>query len=172
MRDYKSDENGTSRLNVKEWTALRILVTLIDSFEEDGSVLHRRAKLADPKAWNTLRLAEAWSMKAYETILKTIPPDQKVTVLTELSNTKLSVYAKAPVTGTPKGVVYCERDAFVRLVNHAIQLECLFCEKNRGESKRCQLRKDIQAVFPYSIDINEKDDQCVFAGLTQIPVQD
>lgn len=168
--ERKHDEAGRVRLSMREWNAIRVMHASIDSFLKDSPVLKKRLQEETEGGWRICRLAETYVSKLDAILMKTVPTKQLVQMKAEMANTHLYVRVEAAAGNLPAGVVYVEQNAFIRMVNRAVQMQCFTCDKTAKEARRCDLCKDIQAIFPYSIELGTENDECIFAGLCELPV--
>lgn len=164
----KKERDGRHALSMREWTAIRVLHAAISALTKDGGALKERLQTETERGWTQLRTAQGLLQKLDDQILATIPMRQKQAIYTELQHTYMHVNVEMGSVSKSEGVIYVNEEAMKRLVDHAISMECFSCSKTCKEAKRCRLFRDIQGVFHYSID-GEPGEDCVFAGLTELP---
>jgi len=160
---YQPDADGRYPLSMQEYTALRTLFGAVNALDSD--TLKDRCKLF-PGGWRDLRCAYTLCKKVMENLLFTVPAKKLVSMRRELTHTICEVKIKPPTSST-EDTVMVSRRALIDLINRAIYMDCMFCEKNAKECKRCQLYKDMNACFPYEL-LDPQDTLCPFAGVSKL----
>lgn len=159
---YHADTDGRYPLSTREYTALRLLFAAVHAFSD--TELKERCGLI-PGAWRDMRCVHTLSDKLLTNLLDTIPAKKLLALKRELQNTYCEIKIKGASNTTENDCVYVSHQAIVRLIDRAMQMECIFCEKTCAECKKCALFQDIAACFPYEI-TDSSDSLCPFAGLS------
>lgn len=160
---YQPDTDGRYPLSIREYTALRTLFGAVNAL--DSETLKERCKLFSG-GWRDLRCAYSLCKKVMENLLCTIPTQKLLSMRRELTHTICEVKIKPP-TSSVEDTVMVSRRALIDLINRAIYMDCMLCEKTAKECKRCQLYKDINACFPYEL-LDPQDELCPFAGVFKL----
>lgn len=163
MMRHQPDENGRYPLSMQEYTALRTLFGAVNALDSD--TLKDRCRLF-PGGWRDLRCAQALSRKVMENLLCTVPAKKLLSMRRELTHTICEVKIKPPASST-QDTVMISRKALVDLINRAVYMDCLLCEKTAKECKRCTLYQAINACFPYEL-LDPQDELCPFAGVSKL----
>lgn len=165
----KPDQDGRYPLSMREYDALRTLYAATAGFRADP--LKERCEKLIPGAWERLVALYEEGNWLNSQILNTVPGKKLLALKRELQYTECRVEVKRPSGDGAKDSVYVSRDAFRGLIDRAIQLECLLCDKKISESKHCPLYQSINACFPYELD-EPTDQHCPFAGVSKLEVSD
>lgn len=158
------DEDGKYPLTMREYDALRTVFGALNAL--DSETLKERLQTTNG-GWRDMRLALSMMRKVLDNLLSTIPARNLLTLKDELNHTYCEVRIRGAGTLAHPDCVYLSQKAVVSLIDRAIQLECMLCEKSAKEGKRCPLYKNIQALFPYELD-EPTDTQCPFAGVSHV----
>lgn len=158
------DADGKYPLTMREYDALRTVFGALNAL--DSETLKDRLKTTK-YGWRDMRVSLAFMKKVLDKILMTIPPHKLLTLKEELNHTYCEVRIRGGGSATHPDCVYVSQKAIVAMIDRAIQLECLLCEKTAKEGKRCPLYRNIQALFPYELD-EPTDTCCPFAGVSHI----
>lgn len=163
---YNPDEDGRYPMDINEYNALLMMVGTVHTFASHKDELKDRLGLI-PGGWRDMQLLAKVSSSLFEKILRTIPTKKLAVMHKELPHmvceTKLNPVAKS----MHQDDVVIGFDALKRVVDRAIQMDCLFCEKSKCEGKKCQLYRDIDACFPFELSKPEEK-LCPMAGRTEI----
>ena len=153
-------------LTGQEYYAIRALFGLISGYETGMSRLEKRAKeYSENGTWRDMRMIAKVADKTVISLLRSVPTDKLRQIRRELDNTVVKVEVKKSVVPQPEKEEY----AYVpirpldALLNRILSWECAFCEKDGKDIKRCECRKELEAVFPYDIEAQDKDG-CRFRG--------
>ena len=163
MMHQRPDEDGRYPLSMKEYTALRTLFGAVNALDSD--TLKERCKLF-PGGWRDLRCAYTLCQRLMEKLLCTIPAKKLLSMRRELTHTICEVKIR-PLSSSESDSVMLDRKALIDLINRAIYMDCMLCQKTVKECKHCPLFKTIDACFPYDL-IDPKDELCPFAGVSRL----
>lgn len=166
MIQKDTSPNGRYQLSSREYAALRTVFGAVNAYSTCGGELKNRASLFSG-GWRDMRMLEERSKTLLEKLMKTIPQNQLYTLSRELRQTICEVKVKPVSMPKDSGLILVSQDALLRLVDRAVQMDCMFCEKNCKEGRKCQLYQDVQACFPYEFSPS-KDDKCPLAGVTGV----
>lgn len=158
------DADGKYPLTMREYDALRTVFGALNALDSD--TLKERLKTTK-YGWRDIRLCLAVMRKVLDKLLLTIPPLKLLTLQEELKHTYCEVRIRGGGTPSHPDCVYVSQKAIVAMIDRAIQLECLLCDKSVKDGKRCPLYKNIQALFPYELD-EPTDTKCPFAGVSHV----
>lgn len=162
------DEHGRYPLSLKEYEVIRMMFATVTAF--DGENIRERCELI-PGLWETIETARDQLFKGVEALLKTIPAKKLIAMQHELQYTVCKVEIKPPSRDAGHDYLYIPRKAYIDLLQRAIQLDCVLCEKTIKECKKCRLYRNIDACFPYLLE-EPSDTLCPFAGVSKLEVRD
>lgn len=157
---------GTDRhyLTSREYYVLRELFGLVSAFSTAQDALEKRVR-SIPGGWRDMRLIQAVATRLMQNILATVPEEKLMLIRKELAHTKVRVSVERSI-GTPddgtKYFAYVPYNALERIMARVVDDECLCCDKTRDEVLRCQLRKDIEATYPF--EYPKRRGECPFMG--------
>lgn len=145
-------------LTPSEYYALQDYFGVVSILSTHLKHLEKRAK-SIPGVWRDLRMMQTVSDRVLKKILPTIPAKKLALIHKNLKHTKISVKVDWDVTGKKDPTfVYVPEDELYRMVARVVNYECLFCEKSRADMRRCEIRKDFEALYPY--DVTGDKDTC------------
>ena len=104
-----------------------------------------------------------------EELLKSVPAKKLLSMQRELQYTICEIKLKPPTKETGRDYIYIPRKEFISLLQRAIQMDCLLCDKSIKEAKKCGLYRNIDACFPYMLD-EPTDTHCPFVGVSKLEV--
>lgn len=162
----RPDQDGRYALSMREYESLRTLFAAISAL--DCRPLKERCDLI-PGTWDALTKAKDELFKQMENILNTIPARKLVMIQNELHHSVCKIEVKGPATNADPDYVYIPRQSQINLLQRAIQMDCLLCDKNVKECKKCSLYKEIDSCFPYLLE-EPNDTLCPFAGVSKLEV--
>lgn len=164
----EADKDGRYPLTGREYEAMRTLWGAMNALQGDDL----KARLQTTKdGWKALKTAEAFMQKAIEALNMTIPLNKLLTLQRELKETVCIVRLRGASYVSQRDSVFVSQPALVRLLDRAIQMDCMLCEKTRKEGAKCRLYRDIAACFPYELENPNEEDKCPFAGINHITYQ-
>lgn len=158
-----ADSDGKYPLTTREYDALRTVFGALNAL--DSETLKERLQTTK-SGWRDMRLCAVTMHKVLMSLLDTIPADKLLTLRDELNQTVCEVRLRTASQNTRDSVFVSHR-AMISLIDRAIQMECMLCEKSVKKGKRCPLYKDICACFPYELD-TPTDTRCPFAGVSHL----
>lgn len=155
-------------LSGREYYALRELFGIVSTFNNCADSLNKRVRSIPGGAYRDYRMIQTVSEKLLTEILKTIPYNKLLQISKELRCTHVTVEVRPEIGRRLKHdgenmLTYVPQRALERITEHAIDIECRFCEKSGKDAKHCQLRRDIEATYHY--DYPDDGKECPFAGL-------
>lgn len=161
------DEQGRYPLSMREYEAIRMMFAAVSALDCD--TLHERSDLI-PGLWDDIKKTRDDMMTATEKLLGTVPAKKLTAMQHELKHTVCKIEIRPPSKEAGRDYLYIPRVAFVELLQRAIQLDCMLCDKTIQECKKCKLYKNIDACFPYLLD-EPTDKLCPFAGVSRLEVR-
>ena len=160
------DESGRYPLNMREYEAIRMIFAAVTALDCDA--LRDRCDLT-PGLWESLNKSKNEIFRVAEELLKSVPAKKLVSMQRELHYTVCEIKLKPPTKEAGRDFIYIPRKDFISLLQRAIQMDCLLCDKNIKEAKKCELYKNIDACFPYMLD-EPTDTHCPFVGVSKLEV--
>ena len=161
------DQDGRYPLSMREYETIRMIFAAVTALNCEP-VRERCEQL--PGTYETLMESRDALYGALSKILSTVPVKKLVAMKHELEYTACKVELKPPSRDAGKDYIYIPRRQYIALLQRAIQMDCMVCEKTVKECRRCDLYRDIDACFPYLLE--EPDDQyCPFHGVTRLEVE-
>ena len=78
-------------------------------------------------------------------------PNKKLAqIRQEISHTRVEINVTPDYTGQHRKMfTYVPNDALEWMENQVIDLHCMMCEKTDKESKKCPVRRNIEALYMY-----------------------
>ena len=152
-----SNEQPTERTNLsgKEYYALRALIGIVSTFETEMGFLEKRLRSVK-MGWCHARLIAALTDRLLDKVLATVPPKKLQQIKQELGHTRVEISVTPDYTGAHKPMfTYVPNDALEWLELQVIDLNCMMCEKTAKESKKCPVRKNIEALYMYDFPEHE-----------------
>lgn len=155
---------STIPLSNKEYYALRNLFGMVNNFNQYAADLKHRCESID--VWADYQLLIAMSERLMADLLLTIPPKKLLTMKKDLDHTICECriaydYAKRD----EREFTYCSTEAIDELVSMIMNWECLSCDKNAKEARKCRVFKAIDACFSWELAPN--GDVCPLAGIIE-----
>lgn len=154
--------NTTMPLTNKEYYAFRTLFGTVNNFNEYAGDLRARCAMIDG-GWRDMMLIAKKSEQLMREMMYTIPSKKLITMRKDLDHMVCECrvaydYAKRD----EREFTYCPTEAIDRLVSRVLAWECLSCDKNAKEAKKCPVYRDIDACYPWEIPTN--GNCCPLAG--------
>lgn len=150
-------------LKAEEKSALRTLFAAVSSIIDSRVPLEKRIQTSDPNAWTNLETISQLLLGILRDVLTTIPVEQIKVFQAELQSVKISTEVrKNPEAEKLHGAIYVPLDVLGRVIDRAMSLECYCCELKGCDIAKCEIRKDIQALYPY--DFPKTKGGCPLAG--------
>lgn len=144
-----NDEYERVKMSGREYYALRALIGVVSTFSAYDADIEKRVRMI-PNGWRDLKLIEAKADKLFAEIMKTVPLQKIQQMKKELNNVRVEVNVIPDYTGRKKDCfTYVPQDALEWLEEQVISMECAFCEKTCEQSKKCPIRKNIEALYHY-----------------------
>lgn len=155
------EERKTMPLSNKEYYALLHVFGIVNILDECLPILRRRLELVDAKT--DMDLVQAKFEEFMDRVLKTIEPKKLISMRKDLDHIVCECrvaydYAKRD----EREFTYCPTEAIDKLVYRVMNWECLACDKNAKEAKKCPIFNDFDACFSW--DQAPKGDACPWAG--------
>ncbi len=145
----RPQEGERTNLSGREYYALRALMGIVSTFANEDKVLEKRLRSID-MGWCDIKMIEAKVDRLRDKILATIPPKKLAQIRQEIGHTRVEVNVTHDYTGQHRAMfTYVPNDALEWLENQVIDMNCMMCEKTAKESKRCPVRRNIEALYMY-----------------------
>lgn len=160
------DEHGRYPLSMREYETIRMMFAAVSALDCDP--IHERSDLI-PGLWDKIKTLRDEMMQATEELLKTVPAKKLMAMQHELHYTVCKIETKPPSKEAGRDYIYVPRKAYVELLQRAIQLDCVICDKSIQDCKKCKLYRNIDACFPYLLE-EPTDKLCPFAGVSKLEV--
>ena len=136
-------------LTGREYYALRALMGIVSTFETEDVSLEKRLK-SIRGGWRDIKLIEKLSSKLLDLILTTVPQKKLEQIRLEISHTRVEISVVRDVAGRYKpNFTYVPNEALEWLEEQVIDMNCMLCDKTDKESKRCPIRRNIEALYMY-----------------------
>ncbi len=146
-----SNEQQTERTNLsgKEYYALRALMGIVSTFETELPPMEKRLRSVK-MGWCHAKLIVGLADRLLDKVLATIPPKKLAQIRQELGHSRVEISVTPDYTGAHKTMfTYVPNDALEWLEDQVIDLNCLMCDKTDKESRRCPVRRNIEALYMY-----------------------
>ena len=135
----------------QEYYALKAIVGSISTLLNEQNQLKSRLKRIKG-GWRDLKLIEAKEITLYEAILDTVPLRKLQQMEVELRNADVEIKLVRDVTGKHKPTfTYVPTEALEWLEEQVTDANCMLCEKSEKESRRCPIRRNIEALYAYDV---------------------
>lgn len=155
-------------MSYQEYLAYQELCALVGTIGNLSKRLEKRLR-AVPGGWRDARMLDAVSASLVARLCDTIPAEKLLAIRREIKHTQVYIRTRPDYGAKSKDdVTYVNEEALDRLVQRVMEMECHLCMKNRAEAKRCPIRKDIEAVYHFGLEVGKKDEGCPLAGLTYV----
>ena len=153
-------------LTSREYYAIREMFGIVSTYEKAMGHLEKRAKKL-PGAWRDMHMISAKAQRLIAALLSTVPADKLKLVEKELDNTVVNVDVVRRGLPQPKtdAFTYVPQEALETLIGGIVQEQCLLCEKDKRQSKKCPWRIAIEATYPWELPELHKE-HCRFSGWT------
>ena len=149
-------------LGNREYYAVRNLFGFIHGFRAEAPKLKHRLSSVD--RWDMCMECLAKAEMIMQDMLPTIPLNKRKMMLKDLEHTTVEVKIVQDFTGQKKTeFVYVSADALDRMIERVINENCLFCDKNAKQSRKCPIRVDTDELVPWELQPN--GDLCPMAGM-------
>ena len=151
MTDKTGNEQQPERINLsgKEYYSLRALMGIVSTFETELHSLEKRLR-GIKMGWCHARLIVALADRLLDRVLATVPQKKLAQIRQEIGHTRVEINVTPDYTGAhKKAFTYVPNDALEWLEDQVIDLNCVMCEKTDKESKRCPVRRNIEALYMY-----------------------
>lgn len=152
-------------LTGKEYSALQTVFGFLSAWEVGIPVLAKRLEAAGltEQAAQVTTLADD-TMKG---ILDTVPVNKLGHIREELTHTTSYTKVEAPGirTGIGTNYAYLPVKALNDLLNHLIQSECVLCNLDAADAKKCPFRKLIESSLPHSVGRDHGTEHCMYSDM-------
>lgn len=165
----KTDEKEIPRwhMTYEEYLAYQELCALVGTIGNLCLKLKKRLQ-AIPGGWRDARLLDVKSANLIAQLCDTIPAEKLLAIRREIDHTQVYIRTRPDYTAKSNDdVTYVNEEALDRLVQHVMNFHCHMCDKNRADAKRCQVRKDIEAMYHFGLPVS-KTDGCPLMGMSLV----
>ena len=161
------EPDGRVPLSGKEWNHLRSLIAAIDMVLRSGDALKDRLKLV-PYGWRDYRMLTVRMPALMDDLLDTIPTKKLRAIREELQHSRLTLEVVGPSERKLHGGIYIDEEAYIRLIDRCMAMECMLCERCGKDVDKCELYRIILDTLHYDSDGHNPDGSCELSGLTTI----
>lgn len=152
-------------LTYEEYTAYLELCALVGTIGNLSKKLEKRLRKI-PGAWRDARLLDVKSANLITSLCDTIPAKKLLALRREIDHTEVYIRTRPDYCQKSlDNITYVREDALDALVQHVMNMDCYLCMKNHAESKQCEIRKTIENLYHFDVDVKKKEG-CPLAGLT------
>lgn len=142
-------EGERTNLSGREYFALRALMGIVSTFATEDQILEKRLKNV-PMGWCDIKMIEAKADRLLDAVLATVPQKKLAQIRQEIEHTRVEINVIRDVTGAhKKAFTYVPNDALEWLEEQVVDLNCMMCDKTEKESRKCPIRKNIEALYQY-----------------------
>lgn len=152
-------------LTGKEYSALQTVFGFLSAWEVGIPILERRLAAAglEGKAEQVATIAD----ETMRGLLNTVPLNKLGHIREELAHTTSYTKVEAPGIRTchNKNYAYLPVNALNDLLNHLIQSECVLCDKDAADAKKCPYRKLIEDALPHGVGRDHSTEHCMYSDM-------
>lgn len=164
-KEGRNEERKIMPMTNREYYSFRNLMGMVNNFDAYSSDLRTRCGMIEG-GWRDMMLIAKKAELLMQKIMYTIPDKKLISMKKDLKHMVCEVrvaydYAKRD----DREFTYCPTEAIDRLVSRVLSWECLSCDKNAKEAKKCPVYKDISACYPW--EIAQQGDRCPMAGMME-----
>lgn len=165
----QKDIDGKYKLTGREYTALLRLFAAQTALMEVEEVLKDRLKTF-PNGWRDFRMLSTRMATELDGLLDTVPIKKLIAIQRELKSVKIKLQIGPDAAGSDDQVIYVNEEAFLKLLDQIVAMNCMLCDKKGKDVKRCPWLQLIEDCLPYSPDpsMDPEDGSCQIAGRTTI----
>ena len=164
-------ETPKTPLSGNEYAALRCFFGVVSTMTIHQGRLEKRIR-SIPNGWRNWRFIQSSADRLLDELIETIPPNKLKQIRTELAHTRVFVevrreFCNPAVDRDEKMMTYVPMRALERIMAVAVNNECLFCERSGKVAKKCPLRADLNAMYPFEVEKEPElanGQECPFAG--------
>lgn len=157
-----------TRMNYAEYTAFLELGALVGTIEGLSKRLEKRLR-AVPGGWRDARMLDSVTASLLTRLCETIPLEKLLAIRKELDHTQVIIRTRPDYAAQSRdSVTYVNEEALDRLVQRVMDFECHMCDRSRAEAKRCQVRKDIEGIYHFGLNVGKADDACPLMGMSLV----
>lgn len=154
-----------TKLKGKEYGALQTLFALLSAWQEALPILRDRLEAAglDTDAQSLADLAS----DTLDGVLKTVPENKLAHIRQELAHVHIYVKTEAPGIRTINrpNYAYLPVGVLNDLLNHMIKAECVMCDKDAQDAKKCPYRQIIENALPHSVGEDHSTEHCYLSDM-------
>ncbi|MBR6029194.1 MAG: hypothetical protein IKP40_08880 [Clostridia bacterium] len=148
------DENGRLDISSKEYAELQRLIALVDALENRTGRLEKRARLSRKGTWRDLCMFRRVARKVSDALCATLPARRQRLINAELKRTVCRIEVEPP-NGLPaqkhEEYTTVPVTSLEWLVYRTLQWECLLCEKEGPEQRKCVFREKLDSLYPFEV---------------------
>lgn len=136
-------------LTAREYYALRAILGATSTIAaEEGALQKRLGEI--PMGRCDMKLIEAKAAHLLEALLRTVPPQKLGQIRQEIDCARVEVHVVRDVTGKHQpAFTYVPAEDLEWLEEQIVGLNCTMCERSEKESRRCPVRRHIEALYQY-----------------------
>jgi hypothetical protein len=152
-------------LTGNEYSALQSMFGFVGAWEAGLPRLQKRLEAAglSEKAEQVKTLAD----EVVRETLRTVPVNKLAHIREELSHVTVYTRVEAPGIRTMRNTnyAYLTVSALNDLLNHMIKTECVLCDLDAADAKKCPYRKLIEAALPHSVGKDHSTEHCMYSDM-------
>lgn len=169
---YEPDSDGILPLSNKEYGSLKMVMASLDSLAQEVPRLEKRARLAGNGTWRDLKMLQSVTLRIYQNMMKTVPMKKRALIKEEINRSYVSINVKVPA-GLPSQekdqYAVVPIDALEWLTDRVLKWECLMCDKEGREQKKCPFRENLEKMYPFDLPDIRKG-ECPFKTIEEFTV--
>ena len=154
MGMYDVDDDGRLPIGNKEYHSFQMIAGFADSLLQETNRLERRAKLAGNGTWRDLKMMCSKSKKVAQALFDTMPRKKQKIIHAEMERMTAGVYVAPPSNlprSEPTDYKTVPTKSLEWLVDQILQWECLCCQKEGKEQKKCEFREKLDSLYLFDI---------------------
>lgn len=152
-------------LNGREYAAIQSMFGFVGAWEVGMPRLTKRLEMAGLK--EKADQVKTLSDEVLNGVLRTVPINKLAHIREELAH--ITVYTKVEAPGIKtchnKQYAYLPVTALNDLLNHLIRSECVLCDLDAADSKKCPYRKLIEDSLPHTVGQDHGTEHCMYSDM-------
>ena len=154
MGEFDLDRDGRLPMGNKEYLCFQTLAGFADTMVNETARLERRAKLAGKGTWRDICMMRKVGRKVTTALFQTLPAKKQPLVFAEMQRMTAEVHIKPPDNlPDPKKDEYTTVPiaALEWLIDQVLQWECLCCDKQGKDQKKCPFRARLEQLYAFEL---------------------
>ena len=152
-------------LTGKEYAALQSMFGFVSAWEVGLPRL--AARLSGAGLTDKAAQVKALADEVLDGTLRTIPQNKLSHIRAELAHVTVYTKVEAPgiVTNHRTQYAYLPVQSLNDLLNHLIQSECILCDKDVADAKKCPHRRLIESALPHTVGRDHGTQHCMYSDM-------